>query len=214
MNALDLAVLRARTCKVIPAVSPPPEPPPEPPAQAPGPFVAQFVEVIDSPFKIERPPPIAKPVAHRFILYTVAETFGVTKSELIGPRRIPAHVLPRQVAMYLMREILKFSATKIGVVFGRDHSTAVHAYQKIQRVCRTDRELRDTIDALEDHIRYRLGRPKGMIFRYVVHARVDDYLKLGWLATPALEGTYHGYWSVLMRWICPSCPPIEPRDQV
>jgi hypothetical protein len=47
-----------------------------------------------------------------------------------------------------------------------------------------------------------------MTFRYVVHADVPDYLRCGWLALPALEGTHHGYYSVLMAWLCQCTVPI------
>lgn len=46
-------------------------------------------------------------------------------------------------------------------------------------------------------------------YRYVIHERVPDYLLCGWLATPALEGTHHGFYSVLMAWLC-DCPTTEP----
>ncbi len=41
-----------------------------------------------------------------------------------------------------------------------------------------------------------------MTFRYVTHALVPDHLRCGWLATPALEGTHHGFYSVLCVWLC------------
>lgn len=40
------------------------------------------------------------------------------------------------------------------------------------------------------------------VFLYVRHADVPSYLLMGWLALPALEGTHHGQWSVLMQWLC------------
>jgi hypothetical protein len=49
-------------------------------------------------------------------------------------------------------------------------------------------------------------------FRYVVHDRVPDYLLCGWLAHPALEGSYHGQYSALLEWRC-ACPPAEPRKE-
>lgn len=46
-----------------------------------------------------------------------------------------------------------------------------------------------------------------MTFRYVLHDRVPDYLRCGWLATPALEGTHHGYYSTLCVWLCTCAVP-------
>lgn len=48
-------------------------------------------------------------------------------------------------------------------------------------------------------------------YRYVVHRRVDDYLLLGWVPTAALEGTYHGNYSMLMFWPC-ACKAREPVE--
>ncbi|MCA6110869.1 hypothetical protein [Bradyrhizobium cenepequi] len=45
--------------------------------------------------------------------------------------------------------------------------------------------------------------------RFVVWLRVPDYLRLGWLALPTLDGTHHGYWAVHMVWLCDS-PIVEP----
>jgi hypothetical protein len=46
--------------------------------------------------------------------------------------------------------------------------------------------------------------------RFVLHHRADDYLRLGWCPSAALEGTPHGQYCVLMSWLC-QCPPVEPR---
>lgn len=48
-----------------------------------------------------------------------------------------------------------------------------------------------------------------MIYRYVVHERVVEYLKLGWWIACADLGP-HGYYSVLMNWPC-SCKMVEPK---
>ena len=45
--------------------------------------------------------------------------------------------------------------------------------------------------------------------RYVLHHRVPDYLLLGWMAFPTLDGTHHGFWSVHCAWLC-DCKPVEP----
>lgn len=50
------------------------------------------------------------------------------------------------------------------------------------------------------------GRPG--IYRYVIHERVTDYLRLGW-AIAADLGPVHGHWSLLMCWPC-ECKCVEP----
>jgi hypothetical protein len=47
--------------------------------------------------------------------------------------------------------------------------------------------------------------------RWVRHHRVMDYLRLGWLALPSLDGTHHGCWSVHCIWLC-NCEAVEPRE--
>jgi hypothetical protein len=50
---------------------------------------------------------------------------------------------------------------------------------------------------------------EGMIFRYVVHERVEEYMKLGWWIVQT-NMQHHGYYSVLMNWPC-NCKMVEPR---
>jgi chromosomal replication initiator protein len=62
-----------------------------------------------------------------------AAHFGFAVEELCGPRRTRALVNARQIAMYLTRELTEMSLPRIGEAFGgRDHSTVIHAYKKIQ----------------------------------------------------------------------------------
>lgn len=47
------------------------------------------------------------------------------------------------------------------------------------------------------------------IHRYVRLERVPEYLVLGWIAYPTLNGTHHGFWSAHLAWLC-SCNVVEP----
>ena len=49
------------------------------------------------------------------------------------------------------------------------------------------------------------------LHRWVIHPRVPDYLRCGWLALPTLEGTHHGMWSVHCVWLC-QCIAAEPNQ--
>ena len=49
-----------------------------------------------------------------------------------------------------------------------------------------------------------------IIHRWVIDRHVADYLRLGWMALPTLEGTSHGLYSVHCVWLC-ECPLAEPR---
>src|SRR5262249_4641242 len=66
------------------------------------------------------------------IVKRVAATFGVTEKELLGPSRLRRVMVPRQVAMYLAREVCRLSLPRIGSAFERDHTTVLHAVRKVE----------------------------------------------------------------------------------
>ena len=67
------------------------------------------------------------------ILKAVSDEFGVTIEDLISHSRRKEVVTPRQIAMYLLRDILELSYPYIGEKMGRDHTTAIHSYEKINQ---------------------------------------------------------------------------------
>jgi chromosomal replication initiator protein len=82
------------------------------------------------------------------------ERFGVTLDELTGDRRSQNIVYPRQVAMYLSRELTDSSLPKIGKEFGgRDHTTVIHATSKIARLIREDRSVYNLVQELTARVR-------------------------------------------------------------
>jgi chromosomal replication initiator protein len=79
----------------------------------------------------------------------VAERFGLSHDELCGEKRSQNIVYPRQVAMYLSRELTDSSLPKIGKEFGgRDHTTVIHATSKISRLIREDRSVYNLVQEL------------------------------------------------------------------
>ncbi|HSI98293.1 MAG TPA: chromosomal replication initiator protein DnaA [Gaiellaceae bacterium] len=88
------------------------------------------------------------------IQQAVSERFGVTLEELVSPRRSQAVAYPRQVAMYLSRELTDSSLPKIGKEFGgRDHTTVIHATSKITRLIREDRSVYNLVQELTARIK-------------------------------------------------------------
>jgi chromosomal replication initiator protein len=84
----------------------------------------------------------------------VCERFAVTLAELTGDRRSQNIVYPRQVAMYLSRELTDSSLPKIGREFGgRDHTTVIHATVKIARLIREDRSVYNLVQELTARVR-------------------------------------------------------------
>ncbi|PYN84014.1 MAG: chromosomal replication initiator protein DnaA, partial [Candidatus Rokuibacteriota bacterium] len=79
----------------------------------------------------------------------VSESFGLKLSELKAKDRTKAVAFPRQIAMYLARQLTHTSLAEVGRAFGgKDHTTVLHAVGKIQALLREDPALRKTIDGL------------------------------------------------------------------
>jgi len=93
-------------------------------------------------------------VTIEYIIRLVAEHFKVTGNDLKGKKRTKTIVFPRQVAMYIAREITEYSTTELGLEFGgRDHTTVMHSCQKIDELLKLDPTLDATIQKLIQAIR-------------------------------------------------------------
>ncbi|MVF15602.1 chromosomal replication initiator protein DnaA [Fructilactobacillus sanfranciscensis] len=89
------------------------------------------------------------------IIKTTANHFHITAKDIKGKKRVKAIVVPRQIAMYLSRELTDNSLPKIGDAFGgKDHTTVIHAYDKISEKVTTDIDLRNQIEDLKNEIRH------------------------------------------------------------
>ncbi len=85
---------------------------------------------------------------------TVSDRFGLSLEELCGDKRSQNIVYPRQVAMYLSRELTDSSLPKIGKEFGgRDHTTVIHATSKIARLIKEDRSVYNLVQELTARIK-------------------------------------------------------------
>jgi chromosomal replication initiator protein len=79
----------------------------------------------------------------------VAEHFNIRMSEMHSARRARAVARPRQVAMYLAKQLTSRSLPEIGRKFGgRDHTTVMHAVRKIDELCEADQSLSEDIELL------------------------------------------------------------------
>jgi chromosomal replication initiator protein len=97
-----------------------------------------------------------KPVSISTIQQEVCRFYGVSKNELVGDKRTQSIVFPRQIAMYLSRELTDHSLPAIGKEFGgRDHTTVIHANTKIQRLMKEQRDVYNQIQTLTNLIRQR-----------------------------------------------------------
>ncbi|HOY56057.1 MAG TPA: chromosomal replication initiator protein DnaA [bacterium] len=85
-------------------------------------------------------------LSNKSIIQTVSEFFNISTAEIVGTSRKKELVVPRQIAMYLMREELETSFIKIGHELGdRDHTTAIHAYTKIKEELNNDGKIKQNI---------------------------------------------------------------------
>lgn len=88
------------------------------------------------------------------IQQVVGSHFGLKIEDFKAKKRTKSVAFPRQIAMYLSRELTDFSLPKIGEEFGgRDHTTVIHAHEKITNVLQTDRQMQKTIQDLIDSIK-------------------------------------------------------------
>ncbi len=89
------------------------------------------------------------------IITMVASFYDIDEKELIGQTRKKEVVLPRQVAMYLLRNDFNASLNYIGKKFGdRDHTTVLYACEKIKKWLKTDKQLEETIRKIRARFEY------------------------------------------------------------
>lgn len=87
------------------------------------------------------------------ILEQVSKDFGARAADIQGKRRTKSVALPRQVCMYLARELTGHSLEEIGGYFGgRDHSTVLHACKAIGNLRQEDPQLRQMIEQIADNL--------------------------------------------------------------
>jgi chromosomal replication initiator protein len=112
------------------------------------------VELAQDVLKDVFPQGEAAEVSIKRIQDLVAERFSLSLDELCGDKRSQNIVYPRQVAMYLSRELTDSSLPKIGKEFGgRDHTTVIHATSKIARLIREDRSVYNLVQELTARVK-------------------------------------------------------------
>ncbi|NLY54506.1 MAG: chromosomal replication initiator protein DnaA [Firmicutes bacterium] len=88
------------------------------------------------------------------IQLVVSQHFGLRPADLKGKKRTRVIAHPRQVAMYLSRQLTDYSLPRLGEAFGgRDHTTVLHACDKIEKEMAKDRELAMVIEQLTEKLR-------------------------------------------------------------
>jgi chromosomal replication initiator protein DnaA len=84
----------------------------------------------------------------------VGEHFGLRMEDFTSKKRTKAIAFPRQVAMYLSRELTDYSLPKIGEEFGgRDHTTVIHAHEKISNLLKKDIQFQRQMEEIEKKLK-------------------------------------------------------------
>ncbi|OLZ08981.1 chromosomal replication initiator protein DnaA [Sulfobacillus thermosulfidooxidans] len=97
-----------------------------------------------------------KPITIRLIQEEVAKHFDLRVEDLKAKKRTRTVAFPRQVAMYMARQLTDSSLPRIGEEFGgRDHTTVIHACEKIEQERHTDTQLAQLLEALTKRIKSR-----------------------------------------------------------
>lgn len=94
-----------------------------------------------------------KIITAEMIMQSVSDYYNVTLSEMVGPTRKREITIPRQVAIYLTREMTGMSLPQIGTVFGgRDHTTILHSCKVMENTVRDDPGMRNLVNSIKRQI--------------------------------------------------------------
>lgn len=94
-----------------------------------------------------------KGITHKHVIKVISDFYDISESDLLAKNRKQEVVKPRQVAMYIMRSELQHSFPGIGEKLGgRDHTTALHAYEKILEALEKDEKLAEEVNYLKEQL--------------------------------------------------------------
>ena len=83
----------------------------------------------------------------------VADFFQISADDLKGKKRSASVAFPRQIAMFLSRDVLNESFQRIGLEFGgRDHSTVMTSCRKIENDIKSTKSIKDTVDKIKKNL--------------------------------------------------------------
>lgn len=94
-----------------------------------------------------------KHLSAKQIIERTAKHFQIPLDDMLGPKRDKDIVVPRQIAMYMLRSELHLSFPKIARELGRkDHTTAIHSVEKIQKEVNLDADIRAAVSEIKDRL--------------------------------------------------------------
>lgn len=95
----------------------------------------------------------AKIITPEMVVENCAKFYNIKKEDILGTRKTKEIAKPRQVSMYLMREILGISQLKIAKFFGKDHTTVLYAINKVENEIAENPSFSLEIESLKDDIK-------------------------------------------------------------
>lgn len=95
-----------------------------------------------------------KAITPELVIETVEQYFNLRENDLKSSKKTRNIAYPRQMAMYIIKELTDYNLTKIGQVFGgKDHTTVIHAIRKIEQDMATDVNTKNTVEDIIKNIR-------------------------------------------------------------
>lgn len=106
------------------------------------------IEALDALLKYKKVAP-KNEENYENLLSIIANFYNITVADILSNQRKQTYVLPRQIAMYILKSHFNLPYKKIGVILGnRDHSTVMSGYQKIEDEIKKDKELNLAIETI------------------------------------------------------------------
>lgn len=121
-----------------------------------------YTSLMQKPIDINAADEILKefvPVTHHTITIEnivshICNLYSLEVNDLLGKKRVKHIAVPRQIAMFLCRKLTDKSLTEIGSSFGgRDHATVIHAYEKIDKMRKEDKNFDKLLQQFEEQMR-------------------------------------------------------------
>lgn len=108
------------------------------------------VELAEEALKDIISPDQPREITPQLVIDTVAEHFHIQSSDIVSNKRNSEIVVPRQIVMYLCRNMIDIPLKSIGTYIGnRDHSTVIHGIRKIEEELETSENMRNTVDIIK-----------------------------------------------------------------
>lgn len=108
------------------------------------------VELAEEALKDIISPDQPREITPQLVIDTVAEHFHIQSADIVSNKRNSEIVVPRQIVMYLCRNMIDIPLKSIGTYIGnRDHSTVIHGIRKIEEELETSENMRNTVDIIK-----------------------------------------------------------------